>query len=235
MDTPKWGQAFNTGGQPVPPTDTAVQGSGRQTPVQEEDALFTRDDYPFEEPEQAPELRSERSESLYSRSEPFWNRVYEMPREGEEYPRDPNYWNHPDVLDDDRILLVESGRRGDKLKKYLGSGVVRKALIVLAILLVIGIALYSTIFQVRQITVVGNTTVPAEEIIRLSGLRSGMNTMTISEDDVSRRIENNRYLRCSLVDVKWNSVSLHVSERVPVVYINHNGMLVMLDNRALTT
>lgn len=41
----------------------------------------------------------------------------------------------------------------------------------------------------------------------------------------------NRYLRCTLVDVQWDSVTIHVKERVPAVHINHNGMVVVLDNR----
>ena len=49
------------------------------------DRYGVRADYPFEEPEMAPELRSQRSDNLYSRSEPFWERIVEVPQEGEEY------------------------------------------------------------------------------------------------------------------------------------------------------
>ncbi len=187
--------------------------------------------YPFEEPEQAPELRQERSDSLYSRSEPFWERIPDPERADKPYPLDANYWNHPEVLSDDRMLEVDTHQRKGRVKMHLGADVIRKVLIVLGVLLAVGVLVYSTVFQVRQITVVGNTSVAAEEIIRASGLKTGMNTISIDEAAVTRRIENNRYLRCTLVDVKWNSVVLHVQERVPAVYINHNGMMVMLDNR----
>lgn len=231
MDRTSWTQGFHTGGQAPAEPDTSRNTAPEQTVYPGAPAMPEDYDYPFEEPEQAPELRSGRSESLYSRSEPFWDRVYEPPRDGEEVPHDPNYWNHPEVLEDDRMMLVESNRPGDKLKASLGSGVVKKTLIVLAVLLAVAGILYGTLFQVRDIIVTGNASVPADEIIRLSGLHIGMNTMTIDEKDVARRIENNRYLRCNLVDVKWNSVELRVTERIPAVYINHNGMLVMLDNR----
>ena len=202
----------HTGQQPVPP-----QGGYGQSP--------------FEEPDAAPELREERSENLYSRDEPFWNRVVDMPRAGEKTPRDPNYWNHPDVMDTDRFMVVDNDTAMDKLRKFLGSGAVKKFLLIVCVLAAVAFVLYSALFQVRAITVTGNSTISAEEIIRLSGLQVGQSSMTIDDESVMRRVENNRYLRCTLVDVKWDSVVIHVKERVPVAYFQHNGMLVTIDNR----
>ncbi len=236
MDFPQWGQAPGTGNQP----QISQTGGNPPVPPQNPDTgnyrmpdpnLTFAPDYPFEEPEEAPELRSDRSQSLYSRSEPFWERVYDLPKEGEEYPRDANYWNHPEELADEHLMVVEPKHKGEKWKNYLGAGVVKKLIIVLGVLLAVCVVLYSTIFQVRDIRVEGNTEFPASEVIRLSGLKMGMNTMSIDEEAVTRRIETNRYLRCTLVDVRWNSVTLHVTERVPIVYINHNGMQITLDNR----
>ena len=206
------GRGWNTGSQP--PVEGKRQGT----------------ESPFEEPEQAPELRADRSENLYSRDKPFWNRVVEMPPNGQQ-PRDANYWNHPDVMDPDRMLYVDSGTRMQKLRRFLGSGAVKKFLAIFAVIVVVAVILYSALFQVRRITVTGNTTISDQEIIRLSGLKTGQSSMTIDDEAVMRKIEGNRYLRCTLVDVQWDSVTIHVKERVPAVYINHNGMVVMLDNR----
>lgn len=207
------GRGWNTGSQPP---------AGEKPHITES---------PFEEPEQAPELRADRSDNLYSRDEPFWNRVVDTAQQTQNMHRDPNYWNHPDVMDTDRLLYVDNDNRLQKLKKFLGSGAVKKCLLITVIIVVVAVILYSTLFQVRTINVVGNTTISAQEITRLSGLKIGQSSMTIDDEAVMRRVEGNRYLRCTLVDVQWDSVTIHVRERVPAAYINHNGMLVTLDNR----
>ncbi|MBE5811801.1 MAG: FtsQ-type POTRA domain-containing protein [Clostridiales bacterium] len=201
--------------------------TGSQPPVQHNIPA----DSPFEEPEQAPELRENRSDNLYSRDEPFWNRVVDAPKTGHDVPRDANYWNHPDVMDTDRILHVDSDTKLQKLQKFLGSGATKRFLAVMAVLVVLAVILYSTLFQVRAITVVGNDTITEQEIIRLSGLHLGQNSMSIDDETVMRKVEGNRYLRCTLVDVQWDRVTIHVKERVPAVHINRNGLVVVMDNR----
>ena len=208
MDKNGW----NTGGQPPVKPDT--QGFN-----------------PFEEPEQAPELREKRSENLYSRDEPFWERVVDAPDASGDFRRDVNYWNHPDVMDTDRLLHVDNDTALQKVGKFLGSDAVKKVIGIVAVVVLVAIALFGTVFRVHAIHVSGNTTVADEAIIRLSGLKVGQSSMTIDDEEVMRKIESNRYLRCTLVDVQWNAVTLHVKERVPAVYINHNGMIVTLDNR----
>jgi len=207
------GRGWNTGSQPPEGMDSQ------------------RFESPFEEPEQAPELREKRSENLYSRDEPFWNRVVDGPDADGRMPRDPNYWNHPDIMDTDHLLHVDNDTVLQKLGKYLGSGAVKRFLGIAAVLLVVAALLYSAIFRVRVISVSGADSIHADTIIRLSGLKVGQSSMTIDDEEVARKIESNRYLRCTLVDVQWNSVTIHVKERVPAVYINHNGMIVTLDNR----
>ena len=208
MDKNGW----NTGGQPPVKPDT--QGFN-----------------PFEEPEQAPELREKRSENLYSRDEPFWERVVDAPDASGDFRRDVNYWNHPDVMDTDRLLHVDNDTALQKVGKFLGSDAVKKVIGIVTVVVLVAIALFGTVFRVHAIHVSGNTTVTDEAIIRLSGLKVGQSSMTIDDEEVMRKIESNRYLRCTLVDVQWNAVTLHVKERVPAVYINHNGMIVTLDNR----
>ena len=201
--------------------------TGSQPPVKPDTQGFN----PFEEPEQAPELREKRSENLYSRDEPFWERVVDAPDASGDFRRDVNYWNHPDVMDTDRLLHVDNDTALQKVGKFLGSDAVKKVIGIVAVVVLIAIALFGTVFRVHAIHVSGNTTVADEAIIRLSGLKVGQSSMTIDDEEVMRKIESNRYLRCTLVDVQWNAVTLHVKERVPAVYINHNGMIVTLDNR----
>ena len=201
--------------------------TGSQPPVKPDTQGFN----PFEEPEQAPELREKRSENLYSRDEPFWERVVDAPDASGDFRRDVNYWNHPDVMDTDHLLHVDNDTALQKVGKFLGSDAVKKVIGIVTVVVLVAIALFGTVFRVHAIHVSGNTTVTDEAIIRLSGLKVGQSSMTIDDEEVMRKIESNRYLRCTLVDVQWNAVTLHVKERVPAVYINHNGMIVTLDNR----
>jgi len=134
-------------------------------------------------------------------------------------------------MDSDCMLHVDSDTRLQKVKKFLGSGAAKRFLMIAAIVTAVAFILYSALFQVRRITVIGNSSVSAQEIIRLSGLKAGQNSLTIDDEAVMRKVEGNRYLRCTLVDVQWDSVTIHVKERVPAAYINHNGMVVLLDNR----
>lgn len=231
MDTTRRGDGFQSGGQ-----DTG-EIPAQYPPVMDEPDPFQEEaeqpdpDYPFEEPEQAPELRSQRSEHLYSRSEPFWERVVEVPRDGEAYPRDVCYWDHPEEISEDRILHVDSGRLQDKVKHVLGARATWIVLGVLAVTAALLFLLYSAFMTVKSITVVGNTSVPEKEIIALSQLEIGMNAMSIDDELVIERIERNRYLRCTLVDVSMDTVVLHVRERVPAVTIVQNGRLITLDDR----
>ena len=200
--------------------------TGNQPPVKN-----NMPDSPFEEPEQAPELRDDRSEHLYSRDEPFWNRVVDAPQAGRDIPKDANYWNHPDVMDTDHLLFYDNDTKLQKLRKFLGSGAVKRFLVIFAIVVVAAVILYSALFQVRAIHVTGNTSISEQEIIRLSGLQVGQNSMTIDDEAVMRKVEGNRYLRCTLVDVHLDTVTIHVRERVPKTYLHHNGMTITLDNR----
>lgn len=202
--------------------------TGDQTPVSDKPYA---EGSPFEEPEQAPELRENRSENLYSREEPFWNRVVDGDAVPRDDVRDANYWNHPDVMDTDRLLQFDNDTKLQKVRKFLGSGTVKKCLLMTAVVVVIAVILYSALFQVRTIQVVGNSTISTQEIIRLSGIRVGQSTMTIDDEAVMRKVEGNSSLRCTLVDVQWDTVIIHVKERVPAAYLKHNGMLLTLDNR----
>ncbi len=224
MDTTRWGEGFP--GVPQEP----VRETPPRVPNEPEDSCADPD-YPFEEPEMAPELRQQRSESLYSRSTPFWDRVVERPAEGEEYPRDPEYWNHPEQLTGDVIMRVDSDRPGDVLRRFLGSGVLRYLVAAVVVLVVVAVLFRSVFMTVRSITVVGNTNISTEKIIELSQLKLGMSTFDIDEKLVMERIGRERYLRCTLVDVSYDTVVLHVRQREPVACIIQNGRRITLDNR----
>ena len=225
MDTTNWSGAYPPAGPGVP------ENAANTPPPAGVPWPPTDPDYPFEEPETAPELRQQRSESLYTRTEPFWDRVIELPREGEEYPQDPEYWNHPEEVREGVMMRVGPDRPLNILKKALGARITWYVAGIAAVLAAVIFLLYSTFGTVHGISVEGNTTIPDDEIIALSQLEIGMSIFDVDEEAVMERIARNRYLRCTLVDVVGDRVVLHVSERVPVCSIRHNGRLITLDNR----
>nr|MBR4281290.1 FtsQ-type POTRA domain-containing protein [Clostridia bacterium] len=217
------GRGWNTGSQP--PAGQQYP-AGSQPPTSE----TWQSESPFEEPEQAPELRDSRSDNLYSRDEPFWNRVVDANEPVSRQARDANYWNHPDVMKEDKLLRFDNERPREKVRRWLGSDTLKWFLAGAAVLALI-LALVYWSGQVRVINVVGNVQVPEQEVISRSGIRIGQNGWSIDEEAVMRRVESHRYLRCTLVDVQLDTVTIHVREREPKAYLNHNGMLITLDNR----
>lgn len=217
------GRGWNTGSQPPVGKQTPT---GSQPPVGEK----WMNDSPFEEPEQAPELRDSRSDNLYSRDEPFWNRVVDAHAPTSRQARDANYWNHPDVMKEDKLLHFDHETSRQKFRRWIGSDALKWFLAGAAVLVLI-LALVYWSGQVRVINVVGASSVPEQEVIERSGIRMGQNGWSIDEEAVMRRVESHRYLRCTLVDVHLDTVTIHVRERVPKAYLHHNGMTITLDNR----
>jgi len=80
----------------------------------------------------------------------------------------------------------------------------------------------------------GNSKFTDEEIRDMSGLQVGMNRFRVKEEDVTQRIERNRYLICELVHQPdlW-TVVIRVKERKPMAAIAYNGMLLYADHRGI--
>ena len=51
------------------------------------------------------------------------------------------------------------------------------------------------VFNVEEVRVEGNRSVATDEILRISGIRTGMNILTLDEEAITRRIDANRYLK----------------------------------------
>lgn len=194
---------------------------------------------PFDEPDNAPELRDSRSDHLYSRSEPFWNSVTNRQQAVHRTPkRDSNYWTHQEKMIDDRMLGEHAEAAAGKnaaaheptfLSRYLGAYAQVKLAALLIIFAVVGYFIFSALCEIRVIKVVGNTTVDSRTIIELSGLKPGMTTLSMDLEKIADRVEQNRYLQCTLVDVNMDEVTIHVHERTPMVYLDHNGIILTLD------
>lgn len=224
MDTTRWGEGFPTGR-----ADAVDDAAWR--PESEPDAAREDLNYPFDEPETSPELQQQRSASLYTRNTPFWERVVELPPEGEEYPRDPAYWSHPERVNGDGIMRVREEKLHEKVCKRLTSRTALQVYAIVVLVTLLTLFLVSTLTTVRSIKVEGYTRFSPEQVIALSGLEVGMHSFSVDEELVRERIERERYLRCTLVDVTSDAVTLHIRERAPAATIVQNGRRAVLDER----
>ncbi|MBQ8537610.1 MAG: FtsQ-type POTRA domain-containing protein [Clostridia bacterium] len=116
-------------------------------------------------------------------------------------------------------------RKGRGLKTILG---------LMALLVVVGVILQSTLFRVRSINVYGNVNLSAEEIVVQSGLAQGQNIFAINKEQVEERINANRYLKYQSLRRDYpDTVTLVVYERVPCATLQSLGIQYTLDKTGM--
>lgn len=193
------GQAWQTG---YTPTSSVPQGTYSAwtgpTPAD-----------PFEEPEEALELRQARSDNLYN--------------------RDDHFWDHVEDVKPQAAPAKAPGK-----EKRADSHTVRWVVLILAVLVTAGVMIYGAVFQVRSISVVGAKTIPEDEVIRLSGVTQGMNTFAIDDNKVEQGVESNRYMSLVCVEKQLpDKVVIQVKERIQAAQIKYCGILYTIDNRGM--
>ena len=135
-------------------------------------------------------------------------------RSPEVYKRDNPFWEKPGAK-----------QRRKSLKKALA------ALGVLALAALI--VLYAIVFRVRRITVRGLENMPVQTVIQEAGLRYGESTLTLNRDAVKERVNANRYLIYSSLDVERDSVTLTVRERLPAAELKYSGIYYLIDREGM--
>ena len=105
---------------------------------------------PFDEPEDAPELKEIRSENVNEHIGSFW---------------EPQGTGFTPRVDADRAGDVKTGTK----RKSGGNSLIRVLTGIFVFLMAVVLILRFAVFSVREIQVIGNQTVPENEIIRESG------------------------------------------------------------------
>lgn len=170
---------------------------------------------PFDEPEDAPELREERSESLNNREGAFWSSGqttgYRYGGNGGKTapappPKKPAKKRSPWVY----VLFT------------LATGVV------------IWAVSWFLIFNVRSIRVEGNQKFTDEEVIALSGLRKGQPLLGLNAEDVARNLQKNVYLRFRYLEKELpDTVILSVKEREACCWMTWCGIFYTMDKERM--
>ncbi|HCJ91190.1 MAG TPA: hypothetical protein DHV71_04810, partial [Acidaminococcaceae bacterium] len=117
---------------------------------------YPMEESPFDEPEDAPELRNERSEELNNRSGEFWAKQNTGYQFGREEAPSGGQQKAPEKKP------RRKGQRGRAIAAALAG---TTALFLL---------LHFGLFTVRRVSVQGNSRIPAAEVIRRSGISVGM-------------------------------------------------------------
>ncbi len=174
---------------------------------------------PFDEPEDAPELKEIRSDNVNQRMGEFWQPQTSAgtgnPTQGRENKRSRNR---------------ENGQKRSKNQKKHSFIWIIIPLILIATVLVLRFA----VFAVRDIQVTGNSSIPASEIIRISGIRLGDSILTTNEQTVGQRIASDYRLQFRyMIRQLPQTVVLSVREREECCWLTYCGITYVMDKNRM--
>jgi cell division protein FtsQ len=173
---------------------------------------------PFDEPEDAPELKDVRSENVNQRMGDFW-----------QTQRSDGIGNRDSGTETVKRRPRSAVRKEKEKRKYLPA-----LLIVLLTLIAAVLVLRFAVFTVRDIQVTGNRDIPASEIIRISGIRLGDSILTINENAVGQRIASDYRLqfRYMIRDLP-QTVVLSIREREECCWLTYCGITYVMDKNRM--
>ena len=173
---------------------------------------------PFDEPEDAPELRESRSENVNQRMGDFWQ---------PQHLTGQNAVNG--IRENSRKRNRNSGNQKEKRRK-LSPAFWIVPVVLIAILLILRFA----VFTVRDIQVTGNKNIPASEIIRISGVRNGDSILTLDEKTVGQRIASDYRLQFKyMIRELPQTVVLAVREREECCWLTYCGITYVMDKNRM--
>ena len=183
---------------------------------------------PFDEPEDAPELREQRSESLNNHEGEFWSQQTSGYQFSGSVPAQGATAGHPQDRTAGRTRRTDGGKR--KTASFRQPLTV--ALAMLAFAAAVWAVLYYAVFTVREIQVIGNSRVAAEEVIRLSGIRQGMPLLAVDSGQVEKGLSNNAYLRFRYIEREFpGTVRITVREREACCWMTWCGIFYTMDKQ----
>ena len=174
---------------------------------------------PFDEPEDAPELKEIRSDNVNQRMGEFWQ------------PQSSAGTGHSNQeRENKRSRNRESGQKRSKNQKKHSFIWIIIPLILIATVLVLRFA----VFAVRDIQVTGNSSIPASEIIRISGIRLSDSLLTINEQTVGQRIASDYRLQFRyMIRQLPQTVVLSVREREECCWLTYCGITYVMDKNRM--
>lgn len=171
---------------------------------------------PFDEPEDAPELLSERSENLNNRQGEFWQ------------PQTTGYQITRDIPVTESRNVKEKDPKQQRRKAILLAGST------LLILFAVALILRFAVLTVRCIDVIGNSTVTSSDIIQLSGIQAGDFILGVHDEQVAQGLSRNRYLVLKYVEKELpGKVTICVKEREACCWMTYCGIMYAMDKNRI--
>lgn len=209
-------QPVNPASVPMQPVNQDAQGypagGERIQPQDWPEARTDMDDH-FGMTGYDPSLAAVRSEKLVTHDDPFFQPLTSGEGVGQ-YRRQPEEKPKREPMDPVKRKLISW---------------------ISAVLVLVGLALgFWLIFQVNTILVVGNTTVPSETVIALSGIKPGTSMFAVDEQRARDGIGSNRYLIFEGMEKNLpNQVIIRVRERTAAAMMNYCGINYTIDGKGM--
>lgn len=123
--------------------------------------------------------------------------------------------------------------RHRKRKKSGRQMIAAACMVVLAAAALI-VLMSSKVFSVRDIMVVGNRNLTAEDVIAQSGLKKGDNYLRISGARLKERLEKNRYIEYLGYGFDYKGVlTIRINERLGNGFVKVNGLYYVIDEKGM--
>lgn len=138
---------------------------------------------------------------------------------------------------------LETKTREKNIKSKHKSKIIKWLLIFILGLVAVILFMLSSIFNIKQIVVLNNSKISAQEIINLSTLKVGVNMFKTTNTKIRNGIKTNAYIED--VNIKRNlngTVTLEIKERTPTymlkfanayIYINNQGYMLEISETPL--
>ena len=176
---------------------------------------------PFDEPEDAPELRESRSENVTQHVGEFWD----SPGEG----------YRPRIQPESAPYIPSENTKGKRTEKKRSGGRTLRVIagMVLGLTALILILRFA-VFSVKEIRVTGNQMLSPEEVVRVSGIKRGDNILSLNEKHVQERIQSDYRLQFRYMAKEMpGTVVLSVREREPCCWLTYCGIMYVMDKNRM--
>ena len=178
---------------------------------------------PFDEPEDAPELKAIRSENVNEHIGDFWNSPVQGMQNTGSYRQNTQAGSAVNPV---RTKKVVKGKKK--------SHPLRVLLIIAVFLTAVLLVLRFAVFSVKEILVIGNKSIPAAEVIRVSGIHLGDSIFLLNEKKVEEHITSDYRLKFVYMDREMpGTVILSVAEREPRCWLTYCGIMYVMDKNRL--
>jgi len=103
-----------------------------------------------------------------------------------------------------------------------------------ALILAIVVILNETMLKISKVAVIGNDTVPWEDVIRAAGLDRPVSYFSVDEKKIAQGVQSNHLLIFERLEKQFpNGLTLYVRERKPVVLVQEMGAEYVLDEEGM--